>query len=201
MTIRKPSIDKTPIRPAPIAPAIGASSWALVMCAPRRESEAIISLTRNGWPAWSPMLTQWVTHANVMRRRHAPLFPRYIFVGLSGEGRVSIRQCDYITAIFGDKDRPFVAPSGMVRSLSNRQAAGEFDQTREAMQPEARIAAFIPEIGKRVRYKTGPFSTIEGSIAAMTPGARIRVLLDGMQIPVDAPLDAFEEVCKASMVS
>ena len=199
---RKPTIDKTPLRPAPIAPAIGSASWALVMCAPRREREAITSLVRNGWPAWTPMLTQWGTHANVMRRQHAPLFPRYIFVGMAAEGRVSIRQCDYVTAIIGGPERPFVAPAHVVQSLSDRQAAGEFDRTGDpSMQPEARIAAFRPEIGKRVRYLSGPFAGIAGSIAALTPRQRIRVLLDGLQIPVEAPLDAFEEICQPSMAS
>ncbi len=183
-TKREPKLDDSPIDPAPLAPDFS-GTWALVYTAPRKEAQAVADLIANGWPAWCPMMTVWITTRHVKRREHRPLFPRYAFVALAEHGRTPIRECKGVAGLIG-QDEPFPVPLRVIEGLSRRQEAGEFDQT--VAIPD-RAAMF--RIGEQIRMSRGPMEGLDGRIVSIGPDGRIRLLMMmlGGEIAVEAGVE------------
>lgn len=164
----------------PLTAAASAISWRVVTTAPRMEAKAAQSLQEAGWQVWYPQLTCWVSSARlrIKRRVHRPLFPRYLFV--TGSGHHAITGCDHVGYLL-----PNQAFGALVRNLSDRQMAGEFDASQEA-----------PDMtGQTMRMTDGPFSGFIG-IVAKHEGERVRLLVEfmGKIQNVRVPLDRLEKV-------
>jgi transcription antitermination factor NusG len=189
-SIREALYDQTPIDPPPLAP-VTPWPWGLVYTAPRGEDEACKDLAEHGWDVFCPKMTVWVADRKSIRRRKlVPLFPRYIFVAISEHGRKPIRDCRSVSALIKTERGPIIVPSRVVIGFSDRQAAGEFDQTK----PESEIVCPY-SVGQVVTLKRGAMEGQAGRIVDISPDMRIRLLMKilGGEVPVDVGLDQIEQ--------
>lgn len=200
-TKREARVDDSPIDPAPVAPPF-AGTWALVYTEPRREEVAVADLTANGWPAWCPMLTTWITAAHVKRRAHRPLFPRYIFVGIDTSAKAVLSERRIVARRISDEglgayeikdlgpvgrasiegckgvagligaEEPMPVPPRVIYGLSERQANGEFDHTRTPVD-----AAAMFSVGETIRISRGPLEGHCAQIATIFHDGRVRLLM------------------------
>lgn len=187
---REALYDQTPIEPPPLAP-VTPWPWGLVYTAPRGEDEACNDLAEHGWDVFCPRMTIWVADRKSIRHRKLmPLFPRYIFVAISEHGRKPIRDCRSVSALIKTERGPTIVPSRVVITLSDRQAAGEFDQTK----PEATVMCPY-SVGQVVSLKRGAMEGQVGQIVDISPDMRIRLLMNilGGRISVDVGLDQISE--------
>src|SRR4051794_19865720 len=69
-----------------------ASCWYLVFCKPRSEKVAVRNLARQGYSFYFPELRARLRVGPAWRDRIAPLFPRYLFVGVrAGQALAPVR--------------------------------------------------------------------------------------------------------------
>lgn len=186
---REPRVDDSPIDPALPAPEF-AGQWALVYTEPRREALAVTSMQENGWPAFCPMESTWVTRAHVKRRTHQALFPRYVFVGLSDAGTVSIKKCKGVAGLIG-AEYPVAVNPNVIYGLSDRQTQGEFDRTK----PKADLTALY-SIGQDIQIMHGPMEGHQAKVTAMWPDGRVRLLMMmlGGEVPIEMGLDQIGQI-------
>lgn len=110
-------------------PAPYAEDWFLVMTDPKRELTAIDALIRAGYLAWAPQMRVFISSASVRKRLKVSrqLFPRYVFVSHRPGVTKPAKFCDHVSMLV--QEGAIRAPWAVVRELSDRQAADEFDMT------------------------------------------------------------------------
>lgn len=218
---REPKLDDSPIDPAPVAPDF-AGTWALVYTEPRREEMAVQDLIANGWPAWCPMMTVWVTSkAMVKARAHRPLFPRYIFVGLDTGAKAILAERRIVARRISDEglgkyEILDLGPVGRA-SIEGCKGVAGLVGAEEPLPVSPRVIYGLSQrqaadefdhtrtmadacahlrIGQTIRIVHGAMEGHSGRIASIGPDGRIRLLMQmlGGEIPVEVGLDQIGQI-------
>lgn len=145
--------------------------WYLVITGPRNELRARQNLVQQNFRPFLPQITKTVRHARQLRTVMAPLFPRYMFVPLNLERDrwLSIRSTYGVSTLFMAGSRPAPVPEGVVESLI--ACADEHQVTRLDLDLRE---------GDAVRFVSGPFAELPGTLERLDDNGRVLVLLDIM---------------------
>lgn len=170
--------DDKPIKKAALAPDIGQSKWTVVMTASRQELNAVEWIREAGYEAYCPVITKWVTIGRLRTRRHVALFPRYIFVGLVEGALHAVGACHHVTALTLDNGSMPVVPAGIVRGLSDRQSAGEWDLAKDEKADGRQKASAVFRGGESVIITTDLLDGVPGTIVHACDDDRVQVLMD-----------------------
>lgn len=146
------------------------AEWYVVNTLPHQEARADQNLRRQRFTTLLPVTKKTRRHARRIDTVLAPLFPGYLFVQLD----LAEQRWSSINGTFGVK-----------RLLSNgqlpTQAPTDFITALQEMIDEDGIAAVpAPELqpGQQVRIAAGPFADTIAAVLHLSPGERVKVLLD-----------------------
>jgi len=156
-----------------------AERWFLVHTQPNSESKAELHLNGQGFRTFCPHVRKTIRHARQLRTVRAPLFPRYLFVGLDLERDrwLSVRSTIGVSHLFICDGRPVPVPVGIVESLVAR-SDGNLTRLDGGLV-----------IGQSVRILSGPFADFVGRLEQISAAGRVRVLLEMMGTAVPVALD------------
>lgn len=170
--------DERPLKKAALAPDIGDSKWTVVCTASRQELNAVEWIKEAGYEAYCPVITRWTTIGRLRTRRHVALFPRYIFVGLVEGALRALGACHHVTALTLNNGSMPVVPSSIVKALSDRQATGEWDQTKEQKADGRPRASAVYKGGESVVIENDLFKGIDATIVHVGDDDRVVVLME-----------------------
>lgn len=153
--------------------------WFAVNTQPSSEARVCTNLSRQNWSAFCPQVVQTIRSGRRTQSLPRPLFPGYVFVSLdmrvdawrSVDGTFGVR------AIVKAGDTPSPLPTGLVESLKEMSDAQDcLVFTREL------------RVGEKVRFLSGPFAEMIGSLERLDSRGRVLVLLNllGRQTEVKA---------------
>lgn len=167
--------------------------WYLVHTKPGREVVARCNLERQGYEVYLPLVLQPVQRRGRWQERVAPLFPRYLFLGLD-EGRqplAPVRSTPGVASVVRYGADYAIVPDHVVRDL-RMHADPETSLHRLNHMPE-----FVP--GAAIKVAAGPFTDLEGVFQRHVGNDRVVVLLDilGKAASVRVPYE-FVIPCYAS---
>jgi transcriptional antiterminator RfaH len=163
--------------------------WYVAHTQPSSESKAGWHLGNQGFVIYLPKYLKRRRHARRVDWVPAPLFPRYLFVGmdLAVARWRAIRSTIGIAGLVCNGDRPTPVPLGIVEAIKARE-----DEKGVLMLPAA------PLFGKgdHVHIAEGALLGLSGLFEAMADEARVIVLLDllGRQLRVHVPLETVQAV-------
>jgi len=163
-------------RPEPAMPdSFEQRVWYLVMSQPGRELYATHNLLAGGYSAWLPLCSVVVRHARKASLKRAPLFPGYLFVGLSdGQAFAPVLATFGVAAVVRAGIEPLPVRQGTLDRVAGVLADHERGQLAAVRQGGAPANPF--HAGQSLRVSEGPLSGLEG-ICTMAAGARTAVLL------------------------
>jgi transcriptional antiterminator RfaH len=146
--------------------------WYAVYTHVQKEWIARDHLDRQGYVSYLPVYRKVIRHARNVREVERPLFPRYLFVRVSLEGRAHhpIRSTIGVNGIVCHGDVPIPVPEGVIDSLKSNEDSEGVIALGNAM-------AFNK--GDRVRITSGQFEGVEALFMEMKDADRV-VLLLGM---------------------
>ena len=163
--------------------------WYVAHTQPGSESKAGWHLQRQGFAIYLPRYLKRRRHARHIEWVPAPLFPRYLFVGmdLAVARWRAIRSTIGVAGLVCQGDRPTPVPDGIVEAIKARE-----DDTGVVKLPAA------PLFGKgdRVHITDGALRGLSGLFEDTADEARIIILLDllGRQLRVHVPLETVQAV-------
>jgi transcriptional antiterminator RfaH len=156
----------------------GELRWYAVHALPGSELRARMQLERQGFRVFLPQRLKTVRHARKLTTRHAPFFPRYLFVelDLSHHRWRSVNGTFGVASLIMQGDRPHPVPHGIVEALLACADHRGYLRLGENLQ-----------VGAQVRLAAGPFADQLGVLERLDASGRVRVLLDimGAAVPVD----------------
>jgi transcriptional antiterminator RfaH len=157
-------------------------SWCVVQTHANAEAKAAAHLVRQGYEVYLPRYLKRRSHARKVENVPAPLFPRYLFVGLD----LMIARWRAIQSTLGvshlvcSGHEPATLSSRVVSDLRAREDSNGFVQL--SLQPR-----HAP--GDRVRVIEGVFGESFGSFEGMADRNRVAILLDLLGRKVRVVLD------------
>ncbi len=169
--------DRSAIAPAPLAQNRNVEKWIVVYTAPNSEDEATRELRMAGYQVYCPRMTKWGRVGRWMKRKHAALFPRYLFVGVTGSESKGVTSCRGVSASLTDASGWRSVPWHVVAEISDRQANGLFDETRNLSPDGSPVASALYKPGDFVRFKSGPFTDLIGTVIKAGDDERVSVLM------------------------
>jgi transcriptional antiterminator RfaH len=157
-------------------------AWVVATTHPHSETIAIENLERQGFLAYCPKLRRRRSHARRVEMVLRPLFPGYVFVGITPSARWrSISSTMGVRALVRFGEDPATIAGAFVDELRAREVDGAV----------ARPA--VPfEVGQDVRIAGGAFDGLVARILELDEKDRIVVLLDVMNRGVKARLEAHQ---------
>lgn len=148
----------------------GTDRWYVVQSQPNAELKAVTHLGRQGFATYLPRYLKRRRHARRVEHVPAPLFPRYLFVGMNvGTQRWrSIFSTVGVSRIVCNGELPTPIPDQVIENLRAREHDGliKLDQ-----RPLFRV-------GDQVRLLDGAFADCLGLYEGMKDGDRVALLLD-----------------------
>ncbi len=145
--------------------------WYLVQSQPNAENKALTHLGRQGFETYLPRYLRRRRHARRVEIVAAPLFTRYLFVGidLAVHRWRSIFSTVGVSRLICNGELPTAAPDHVVTSLKAREDADGFVRLERRLNFHA---------GDKVRVLDGVFADCLGLYEGMKDGERIAILLD-----------------------
>jgi len=158
-------------RAGPGVPLNSASRWYVVQTHGRAELRASQHLRRQGFDTYLPRYIKQRRHARRIEKVAAPLFPRYVFVGIdmTTQRWRAIQSTVGVTRLVTNGDVPAAVPQGVVEGLQRREDANGF--LRLDQRPR-----FVP--GDKVRIAQGTFCDCLGLFEGLSGKERSAILLD-----------------------
>jgi transcriptional antiterminator RfaH len=142
--------------------------WFVVSTQPSAELKTCSNLQRQGWRTYFPKISRTVRSGRRTSTELRPLFAGYVFVALdlrrdawrSVDGTLGAR------ALVKSGDVPSPTPLGLVESLM--ELSDEYGRLTFSHRLKA---------GSQVRFLTGPFAELTGSLERLDSRGRVMVLL------------------------
>lgn len=143
--------------------------WLVVQTHPRAEEKAVEHLLRQGFQTYLPQYLKRRRHARRIETVRAPLFPRYLFVGIdrAAQSWRSIRSTIGVARLVTLGDEPAVVPDGVIGGLRRREEGGLVQLAPRSFRS-----------GETVRIVEGAFADRLGLFEEMRDEERVCVLLD-----------------------
>jgi transcriptional antiterminator RfaH len=135
------------------------------MTKPNSEKIAEVNLQRQSYYTYLP---QYLTRVGKELKVRI-LFPRYIFIAITGGRFHSINSTIGISYLIMNKDIPAIIPEGVINTLKSRE-----DQKGLITLPEK--GKFNQ--GENVKLVSGPFSGYDALYEGMSTADRCRVLIE-----------------------
>jgi transcriptional antiterminator RfaH len=161
----------------------GTQRWYVVQSQPNAEMKAVVHLKRQGFDTYLPRYIKRRRHARRVDHVPAPLFPRYLFVGID---LASQRWRSIFSTVGGSRlecngDKPTAIANEVVTALKMREDASGF--VRLQFRPTFRA-------GDVVRVLDGVFADCLGLYEGMRDSDRVAILLDLLGRKVRVMVDA-----------
>ncbi|MDF3033482.1 MAG: hypothetical protein K0R76_436 [Alphaproteobacteria bacterium] len=161
--------------------------WFVVHTQPCKESVAQKHLSEQGFDAYLPKFKKTRRHARKVEEVLAPLFPRYLFVGIDLEVDAwrSVQGTRGVSYLLVSDNQPAVVPSRIIQGLKNQENA-------EGLLPVDSMALFTK--GEKVRVLEGAFKDYVAVFEKMDDKQRVQLLLSclGREVNVYLPSYAVE---------
>ena len=161
------------------------STWCAVQTHSRAEERAAHHLTRQGFQVFLPRYLKRRRHARRTDWLPAPLFPRYLFVGLDPRRTPwrAIMSTVGVSRLVCFDDQPARVPNAVIDEIRARQD----DRGLIGVNPMGALAR-----GDRVQVIDGPFNALDGLFDGVSDDRRVTVLLElmGRQVRVRVPMEA-----------
>jgi transcriptional antiterminator RfaH len=158
-------------------------SWYVAQTHIHAESKASYHLNRQGFQVYLPRYLKKRRHARRVDIVAAPLFPRYVFVGVTPgrQGCYSIRSTIGISRLVDRGSVPAIVHPAIIEGLRRRENADGFIE----LERRPRFAS-----GDKIRVSEGAFADTLGLFESMTGEERVAILLDLLGRKVRVVLDA-----------
>jgi len=161
--------------------------WFVVHTQPSKESVAQKHLSEQGFEAYMPKFKKTRRHARKVEEILAPLFPRYLFVGIDLEVDQwrSVQGTRGVSYLLVQDNQPAIVPSEIIQGLKNQENADglvSIDDLR-----------FFTK-GDKVRVLDGAFKDYVAVFEKMDDKQRVQLLLSclGREVNVYLPAHAVE---------
>jgi len=156
--------------------------WLIAQTKPRAEATALEHLQRQGFVPYLPRIKRTIRHAGKFTTRLEPLFPGYIFIGLtrSSAGWRSVNGTRGVVRILASGDGPHHVDMGFMRELF-----GSTDAEGVLQRP---VSDFCE--GQKVEISVGPFAGMMAEITTISPKQRINILLQVMGRSIETTIDS-----------
>jgi transcriptional antiterminator RfaH len=162
-----------------------AQRWYVVQSQPNAEAKAVAHLNRQGFETYLPRYLKRRRHARRVEIGPAPLFPRYLFVGIDLEMQRwrSIFSTVGVSRLVCVGDVPTVVPDRVIEALRVRHDAGGY--VRLDQRPNLRP-------GDKIRVLDGAFADCLGLYEGLKDSDRAAILLDllGRKVRVMIDVDS-----------
>lgn len=163
-------------------------TWCVAYTQPFKERLAQQHLLEQGYKVYLPQFKKTRRHARRVEEVLAPLFPRYIFIGIdlkSSQWR-SINGTRGIShLLMSDSTNPASVPLGVIKELRTQEIS-------EAVVPASSLISFIR--GERIRILEGIFKDHVAFYEALDDKSRVQLLLNflGREMKASFPIYAVE---------
>lgn len=162
-----------------------AQRWYVVQSQPNAEAKAVAHLNRQGFETYLPRYLKRRRHARRVEIVPAPLFPRYLFVGIDLETQRwrSIFSTVGVSRLVCNGDMPTAVPDQVVKALRARHDACGYVQLDQ--RPNLRP-------GDKIRVLDGAFADCLGLYEGLKDSERAAILLDllGRKVRVMVDVDS-----------
>ena len=148
-----------------------ASNWYVVHTHPHAEAKSAVHLRRQGFMVYLPRYNKKRRHARKLLIVAAPLFPRYLFVGMDCERQRwrAVSSTIGVSHLICHGEKPACVPSIVIDEIRAREDASGIVCLDNRPQ-------FAP--GDKVRIAAGAFSDCLGLFECGNDRDRVAVLLD-----------------------
>ncbi len=161
---------------------MGAAPWLVVRTQPNRENIAAFHVERQGYKFFLPKEEIQVLKLGRKIKRTVVLFPRYLFVRLSKDGRwMSLRGTKGVSQVVMTGECPSMMPNSVMREL---QAFTGKDGIIKLYKPKPRFKK-----GQAVKVTAGPFQYFTGLYEGQSAHEREIVLLELLGRKVSTEFD------------
>jgi transcriptional antiterminator RfaH len=156
--------------------------WLIAQTKPRAEALAMEHLQRQGFVPYLPRINRTVRHAGKFKTRLEPLFPGYIFIGLTrrSAGWRSVNGTRGVVRILASGDGPHRVDMGFMLEL--------FGITDAEGVLERSVSDFHE--GQEVEVSVGPFAGMIAEITNVGPKQRINILLQVLGRSIETTIDS-----------
>ncbi|MDT3687792.1 MAG: transcription termination/antitermination NusG family protein [Pseudorhodoplanes sp.] len=152
------------------APALtDGQSWYVAFTHPNAEARAVMHLRNQGYATYFPRILKKRKFGRRIERAPAPLFPRYVFVGLDIHYQRwrSVNGTVGVSHLVCHGDRPASVDECVIKSIASREKEGLVQLTPTRF-----------DIGQAVRIVDGVFADQLGLYEGLGERDRVRILLD-----------------------
>ncbi len=155
------------------------TSWAVATTHPHSEAIAVENLERQGFVTYCPRIRKRRSHARKIDTVLRPLFPGYVFIGVSQQMRWRpILSTMGVRSLVRFSDEPATLDAAFIDELRAREVEG------------AVVRPPVPyKVGQNVQIAGGPFDGLVARILELNEKDRVVVLLDVMNRGVKARLE------------
>src|SRR4051794_11149412 len=158
--------------------------WYVVQSQPNAENKAVTHLERQGFATYLPRYQKKRRHARRVEIVPAPLFPRYLFVGidLGAQRWRSIFSTFGVSRLVCNGELPTPIADQVIHGLKAREEDGF---VRLMYRPNF-------QAGDKIRILDGAFADCLGLYEGMKDSDRVAILLDllGRKVRVTVDVDA-----------
>ena len=161
---------------------IASPRWYVVQTHVHSEAKAAEHLLRQGYDIYLPRYLKRRRHARRVDNVAAPLFPRYLFVGLDQETARwrSIQSTQGVSHLICNNNEPALLSDSVISELRKREDDNGFIR----LNPQPLYVR-----GDKVRVVDGVFGDSFGSFEGMADRDRVAILLDLLGRKVRVVLD------------
>lgn len=148
--------------------------WAVAVSKPGNENRAVLNLDRQGYISYLPKYVSRIGKTVKIRI----LFPRYIFVQITGQWHSINSTFGVSRVILGHDGKPAVVPDKIIADLQMRE-----DSKGLISLPQPPKYGY----GEKVRVVKGALEGYTGLFDGMRPNERVRVLIEmlGQVVPAE----------------
>ncbi|WP_235075722.1 transcription termination/antitermination protein NusG [Holospora undulata] len=166
----------------------GCITWCVAHTQPLKELVAQQHLLDQGFEVYMPRFKKTVRHARKVEEKLAPLFPRYIFVGmdLSSARWRSVNSTRGISHLLMSNGlKPATIPTRIINDLHAQEIG-------DGIVPVASLVSFVK--GEKVRIVEGAFADQTAIFESMDDKSRVQLLLTfmGREMKMTLPTYAVE---------